>query len=347
MRSGLLRSFVFGSRSFVFGFVMVSTGGAMLAQGKNAPGQAGYDRAARATLLHNANVYVAADPSSQKLSEISPGHEVVISERNGEWMKVFANTDAKDAVNEDDQPEFTDAEATSPISGWIRAKGVVNSATPGGDMVLFGAAANAEDAASAPHAPATAATEAHLLYRRVYEYFPQSPLAAEAAWRSADVRWQIDQHDVRTLPSAKEQEAYLRPQVYEGEMKHVIKAYPGTKYAAYAAFSLIDNKLCGDWQGLPKCPEMEAGLYEKYAKQFPDGPRTAQALYNAAYREGVAVTMWNVQDEQKHADSSAKNVQTLAEQARTKFPDSDWTARTANIAYRVQQGIPVFGSDRE
>ena len=213
--------------------------------------------------------------------------------------------------------------------------------------MLFGAAASAEDAASAPHAPATAAAEAHLLYRRVFEYFPQSPLAGEAAWRSADVRWQIDQHDVRTLPSAKEQEAYLRPQVYEGEMKRVIKIYPGSKYAAYAAYSLIDNKLCGDWQGLPKCPEMEAGLYEKYAKQFPDGPRTAQALYNATYREGVAVTMWNVQDEHKHADNAARSVQALADQARAKFPDSDWTARAQNVAYRVQQGIPVFGSDRE
>lgn len=315
-------------------------------QGKNAP-QAGYDRAARGTLLHNATVYVAADAGSQKLSEVSPGHEVVVSERNGEWMKVFANTDAKDAVNENDQPEFTDAEATSPISGWIRAKGVVTAATAGGDMVLFGAGANAEDAAAAPHAPAGAATEAHLLYRRVFEYFPQSPLAAEAAWRSADVRWQIDQHDVRTLPSAKEQEAYLRPQVFEGEMKRVIKTYPGTKYAAYAAFSLLDNKLCGDWQGLPKCPEMEAGLYEKYAKQFPDGPRTAQALYNAVYREGVTVTMWTVQDEHKHAEAAARNVQALAEQARAKFPDSDYTARAATIAYKVQQGIAVFGSDRD
>ena len=57
--------------------------------------------------------------------------------------------------------------------------------------------------------------------------------------------------------------------------------------------------------------------------------------------------MWTVQDEKKHADSSAKNVQALAEQARAKFPDSDWTARAETIAYRVQQGIPVFGSDRE
>lgn len=109
-------------RPFVFGLILLPVP-VLMAQGKNAAPAAGYDRAARATLIRNTNVYVAADPNSQKLTEVSPGHEVVISERNGEWMKVFANTDAKDAVNEDQQPEFTDQEATSPISGWIRAKG--------------------------------------------------------------------------------------------------------------------------------------------------------------------------------------------------------------------------------
>ena len=307
----------------------------------------GYDRAARATLLHNANVYVAADANAQKLTEVTPGHEVVVGERNGEWVKVFANTDAKDERSADDEPELNEEEATSPLSGWIRDKGVVSPATPNGDAILFGAAAIAEDAASAPHAPADSAQSAHLLYRRVAEYFPQSPLAPEAAWRSADVRWQIDQRDVHTLPSAKEQEAYLRPQVFEGEMKRVIKNYPGSPYAARAAFSLLDNKLCGDWQGLPKCPEMEAGLYEKYAKQFPDGPKTAEALYNATYREGVAVTMWTVQDDRKRAESAARRVQDLAEAARAKFPQSDYTARAASVAYRVQQGIAVYGSDRD
>lgn len=309
------------------------------------PPQAGYDRAARATLLHNANVYVAADANAQKVTEVAPGHEVVLSEHSGEWTKVFANTDLKDESSEDDEPLLTDQEATSPISGWIRDKGIVTPATPGGDLILFGAAA--EDAAAAPHAPVDAAQSAHLLYRRVAEYFPQSPLAAEAAWRSADVRWQIDQHDVRSLPSAKEQEAYLRPQVFEGEMKRVIKRYPGTKFAQYAAFSLLDNKLCGDWQGLPKCPEMEAGLYEKYAKQFPDGARTAQALFNAVYREGVAVTMWKVQDDHKRAEGAARKVEDLAAQARSKFPDSDFTARAASVAYKVRQGIAIYGSDRD
>ena len=319
-----------------------------LANAQKGKPDAGYDRAARATLIHTVNVYVAADPDAQKVSEVAPGHEVVVSDRSGEWVKVFANTDIPDARNEDQEAELTDPnQATQPISGWIRNKGVVTPNTPNGDAILFGAAATAEDAASQPHAPVEAAQTAHLLYRRVAEYFPNSPFAPEAAWRSADVRWQIDQRDIRTLPSAKEQEAYLRPQVYEGDLKKVMKNYPGTPFAARAAFDLLDNKLCGDWQGLPKCPEMEAGLYEKYAKQFPDGPKTAEALYNATYREGVAVTMWTVQDDRKRAEASAGRVAALAEEARQRFPQSDYTARATGVAYKVQQNIPVYGNDRD
>ena len=64
--------------------------------------------------------------------------------------------------------------------------------TAGGDAILFGTAANLEDEAERPHAPKGAAGQAHLLYKRVAEYFPDSALAGEAAWRSADIRWQLD-----------------------------------------------------------------------------------------------------------------------------------------------------------
>ena len=303
--------------------------------------------APRATVLHEANVYLAPDPDSQKVSLVTPGHEVVITEHSGPWIKVFANTDVKDDAASDIKPEFTEEENVTPASGWIRDKAVVSRDTPSGDVILFGAAATEEDAAAQPHAPVAAAAAAHLLYRRIGEYFPQSPLAPEAAWRAADVRWQIDQHDIRSLPSAKEQDAYLRPQVSDAEMKRVIKTYPGTRYAALASYALLDNKLCGDWQGLPKCPEMEAGLYEKYARQFPDSPRTPEALYNAAYREGVAVTMFNVDGDQKKAAAAAARVQAIADDARTRYAASDWTARTVSLAYRVAQGVAIYGSDRD
>jgi hypothetical protein len=308
-----------------------------------------YDKAARATVIHDANVLVAADADAQKISLVTPGHEVVVVERNGPWIKVFANTDVADDANEDDRnkPEFGTDENVTPASGWIRDKGVVGPTTAGGDTILFGSAANLEDAAGQPHAPKGAAASAHLLYRRVTEYFPDSPLAPEAAWRSADIRWQLDKRDISTLPSAKEQEAYLRPQIYEGELKKVMKTYPGTQYAAFAAYELLDNKLCGDWQGLPKCPEMEAGLYQKYAQQFPDSPRAAEALYNAVYRQGVVVTMYTVQEDLKRAQAAAQRTQALAQELKDRYPKSDFAARGTSIAFRVSQGIAIYGTDRD
>jgi hypothetical protein len=308
-----------------------------------------YDKAARATVLHDANVYVAADADAQKISLVTPGHEVVVVERNGPWVKVFANTDIQDDANEDDRnkPEFGEDANVTPASGWIRDKGVVGPPTPGGDAILYGSAANFEDEAEQPHAPKGAAASAHLLYRRVAEYFPDSPLAPEAAFRSADIRWQLDKRDNSTLPSAKEQEAYLRPQLYEGELKKVMKTYPGTRFAALAAYDLIDNKLCGDWQGLPKCPEMESNLYQKYAQQFPDSPKAAESLYNAVYRQGVVVTMYNVQEEPKRAEAAVQRTQALAQELKDRYPKSDFAARGASIAFRVSQGIAIFGTDRD
>jgi hypothetical protein len=308
-----------------------------------------YDRAARATVLHDAVVYVASDADSQKISLVTPGHEVAIVERSAPWVKVFANTDVNDDANEDDRnkPEFSDDENVTPASGWIRDKGVVGPTTAGGDAILFGSAANLEEEAEHPHAPKGAAGAAHLLYKRVAEYFPDSPLAPEAAWRSADIRWQLAKLDISTLPSAKEQEAYLRPQLYEGELKKVMKAYPGTKFAALAAYDLLDNKLCGDWQGLPKCPEMETGLYQKYAQQYPDGPKSAEALYNAVYRQGVAVTMYAVQEDKKKSQAAAQRTQALAQELKEKYPKTDYAARGESVAYRVAQGIPIYGSDRD
>ena len=313
---------------------------------KKKDSQSGYDRSAKATLLHPANVYAAPDESSQRAALVNPGHEVVVSQRSGEWVRVFANTDVKDSTDDRDEPEFQDDEPT-PQSGWIKDKGIVMPTTANGDAILFGAAANYEAEAAQPHAPVDAAQEAHLLYRRAATYFPQSPLAAEAAWRSADIRWQIDKRDQSTLPSAKEQDASLRPGMYEGELKRVAKLFPGTPQAAKASFELIDNKLCGDWQGLPKCPEMESGLYEKYAEQHPGGVRSAEALYEATFRQGTLVSMYEVEENQKKAAGAAARTQALALQIRAKYPESDFTPRAEAIAYRVQQKIPVYGNDRE
>ena len=317
------------------------------AQKKNKDNRSGYDRSARATVLHEAVVYVGPDDASQKLAVVTPGHEMIVVERNGPWVKVFANTDTPDQGDPDKEPEFQADEAANPSSGWVKDKGIVTPQTAEGDAILFGAAANMEDLATQAHAPKGAAQAAHMLYQRVYEYYPDSPLDSDAAWRAADIRWQLEKLDNSTLPSAKEQEAYLRPQLYEGDLKRVIKNYPGSKYAFLAAYDLLDNKLCGDWQGLPKCPEMEANLYLKYAQQYPESPKAAEALYNAIYRQGVLVTMYTVEESRKRADVAAARVAELAGGMRTRFGGSDYTRRAESLAFKVKQGIPIFGTDRD
>ncbi len=305
------------------------------------------DNANRATILHTANVYAVADPADPPISTVAPGHEIVVNQKNGAWVNVFANTDTKEE-DPDQQPEFTDPNTRpQPASGWIRDKGIVSPKTPQGDILLYGAAADLESQAAQPHAPKGAAESAELLYRRVWEYFPNSPLAPEAAFRSADIRWQLDKQDNSTLPSAHEMDPVLRPHIYEGELKRVMKNYGNTPEAAKAAYDLIDNKVCGDWQGLPKCPEMETNLYVKYADRYPGGPKSAEALYQAAYRQGVLVTMYTVDEDTRRAQQAARNCQAIADRMQKDYPQSDFTARAESIAFRVNQGIPVYGSDRD
>ena len=300
----------------------------------------------RATALRVSWLYVSADVQAQKVGRVQIGREMVVAEKSGDWLRVYANTDVEEE-HSSDAPIFDAAEVPPPISGWMQAKGVVIESTPNGDQVLMGAAADQESLASDPRGPVNAARTAHLLYRRLVEMFPNSPLDAEAAWRSADIQWQIQKSDAASRPSAKERDAYLREQIDEDGMKKVIKYYPHTRQADLAAYELIDNKLCGDWQGQEKCPEKETEIYEKYAAEHPDGPRTPQALYQAVYRQAVLTDMYAADNSDKKSDTAHNHARELAAKLKDKFPQSDYTARAAMLVFKLDQGIAVYGSDKE
>ena len=90
--------------------------------------------------------------------------------------------------------------------------------------ILMGEAANQEALASDPRGPAQRRRQsARLLYRRLVEMFPNSPLAPEAAWRAADIAWQVQKADAASRPSAKERDPYMRDQMDEDDLKQVIK----------------------------------------------------------------------------------------------------------------------------
>ncbi|HEX4286860.1 MAG TPA: hypothetical protein VHZ28_17335 [Terracidiphilus sp.] len=300
----------------------------------------------RATALRVTWIYISPDKGSQKVDRVQVGREMVVAEKSGTWVRIYANTDIEEE-HASDQPVFGAAETPPPISGWMEGKGVVIEDTPNGDQILMGAAASQESEASDPRGAANAARSAHLLYRRLAEMFPNSPLAPEAAWRAADILWQIQKSDFSNLPSAKEKESYLRQQMDEDNLKKVIKMYPHTRQADLAEYDLIDNKLCGDWQGAEKCPEKEAGTFEKYATEHPDSPRAPRALYEAAYRQAALSDMYGADGSDKKQDEAHTRARDLAGRLKDKFPQSDYTWRAAVLVYKLDQGIPVYGIDRQ
>lgn len=295
------------------------------------------------TVIRTTNLYVAPDLSSARLAQISPGREMVISEKNGAWVRVFANTDQETSQSQD-APVFGNDAAAVPVAGWMQAPGVVSVETPKGDLILFGAAASKEADASLPRAPQSFAQAARLLYQRMADFFPQSPLAGEAAWRSADIRWQLQKADVFSLPSAHEKENYLREQIDDEELRKLRKTYPNSKWADLADWDMLDNKICGDWQGSPKCPLKEAQLYEKYAQDHPESPRAAQALYNAVYRQCALHDIYSANGDDKKAGEAKARAVTIAGTVAGKYPQSDYAARAASLVYQLQESIPVYGT---
>ncbi len=337
---------IFAVRSLALGAALGCT--ALAAAGQKKPPQQVKPMAGpRATVLRITPLYISPDTSSQRVDREQIGREMVVAEKSGPWVRVYANTDIEEQQNDRDTPMVGSDETPPPISGWMQAKGVVEETTPNGDQIIMGEAANQEALASNPRGPANAAKSARLLYRRVVEMFPNSPMASEAAWRSADIQWQVEKADASTLPSAHEKDPAFRQQMEEDDLRKVIKYYPHTRWAALAAFDLLDNKLCGDWQGSEQCPAKEADIYLKYADEYPDGPRTARALYEVVYRLAVLKDMYDA-DGNDHKSSDALNqAHTVAAQLKAHFADSDYSWRAGALVYKLDEGVPVYGIDRE
>ena len=281
----------------------------------------------RATTIRVMPLYLAPDASSAKLGDVDRGREVIYLETSKDWVHVQANLTEEKTV-----------------TGWVQSKGLIQSNTPDGDKILFGEAVDAEDQATQRNGRRYAAQDAMRLYGEIYELFPQSPLAGEGMYRSADIRWQIEKADVMSLPSAKEQDAYLRRGMNEDYFKKVIKKFPGTKWAYLAEFQRIDNKLCGDWQGQSKCPQKEAEIYEKYANEYPQSPAVAQALFQAAYRWSALIEIYKSEEELKKSDDAKNRAIADAEKAIAQPSQNDWQPRSRRLLYMVQQGIPTYGN---
>lgn len=282
----------------------------------------------RAVSVRSANLYLSPDTNSQKLATVERGREVAVLEHSGQqWVHVLASLGGE-----------------KDVSGWMLDKGLVRKNTPNGDQILFGEAADSEAEAERRGGRKDADKDALRLYYRVAEYFPNSSLAGEAAYRSADIAWQLDVEDMRSRPSAREKDPYMRHQMDEDQMRKVEKKYPHTKWADLAAFDLIDNKLCGDWEGDPKCPEKESSIYEKYVEEHPQSPKAAEALYDSAWRQSALIEIYAQRNDQKKADESRSRAMDLAQRVSQQYPNSEYAYRAQRLIFLLQQKIPTYGN---
>jgi len=290
-------------------------------------------------MLREGIIYISPDTSSAKLSNIGRGREVAIIERTPGWVHGVGTV----------QPSLDpDNEADRNVTGWIVDKGVISTSMPDGDKILFGEAFDSEMEASHRGGRRGAAQDAMRHYAAIAEYFPSSPLAAESLYRAADIRWQIEAEDAATRPSAKARDPALRYQIDEQHMKKVIKKYPGTKWADLAAYRLIDNKLCGDWEATAKCPEMEAQLYIKYVEDHPQSPKVPEALYKAAWRYSALIVIYKTENQPKKADDSTARALSVAKKITSQFAsDTSWSSRAERLVYMVQNNMPTWGPNLE
>jgi hypothetical protein len=291
------------------------------------------------TNIHDTTLYVLPGSSSEKLARLDRGRDLVVLERanmdNNPWIKVLATIVDRER------------EKVRELTGWVAAKNVVTVSTPNADLIIFGEAADSEQQAEQRGGRKGAAEDALRLYFRMQEFFPNSPLAGEAMWRSADIRWQLEKAQVMSRPSARDLDPDARNPIEDEFMKQVIKKYPHSKWADLASYDMIDNKLCGEWKGLPKCPEKESEIYEKYVREHPQSPKAAEALYNAAWRQAALVDIYKINNESDKVANARRKALVLAQEVANQFQQGDWKPRALDLAYKVEHNVPTFGGSPE
>jgi hypothetical protein len=289
------------------------------------------------TLVRTASLYVAPGTTSEKMMQIERGRDMVVLEHtnmdNTAWVKVFV-TIIQDENRRD-------------VTGWVSSKGLVTTSTPNGDQIIFGEAVDSENQAEQRGGRKGAAQDAMRLYFRIYDFFPNSALAGEALWRAADIRWQLEKADVMLRPSSRELDPDVRNPIDDHWMKEIQKKFPHSKWSDLAAYDLIDNKLCGEWKGLAKCPDKESDLYEHYAHEHPQSPKAAEALYNAAWRQAALTDIYRINNENDKSASARKKAIALAQEVVNQNPQGDWKPRALDLIYKLEQNVPVYGNQAE
>ena len=271
----------------------------------------------KAVALTAATVYVSPDLHSTPVGSVQPGDAVAIQATDGALDEVFTG-----------------------VSGWMLDAGVLRLDTPNAARILFGAAVKLENDAENDSGATPEAQGASHLYLAVYNNFPHSPLAPAALYRGAEIEFQLK---LAQMPRHLTPGAAFFPRAHD--LQQVESKFPHTPWAARAAYHLLARQFnCGDWTDYPSCAEKGIGVYQDYANKYPSGPYAAEAAYDSLYRAGIAWTLYRAPGKHHNAGKARKYaalVATDAARMQSLYPDSDWTAQAALVAYNVARHTPL------
>ena len=165
-------------------------------------------------------IYVNPAHQSARLSEIGRGREVAVLEQAHGWVNVVGTVASEPRPGERERPQRDRLDRSTRASSPRRRRTATRSCT----AKRLTASRRRAIAAGAP----TPTSDAMRLYSRLVEYFPQSPLAAEAPYRAADIRWQIEVVDAAIATVGEDaRSATSHHQMMKTTCAQVMKKYPG------------------------------------------------------------------------------------------------------------------------
>ena len=141
----------------------------------------------------------------------------------------------------------------------------------------------------------------------------------------------------------------MREQMDEDELKKVIKLYPHTRQADTGRLRPHRQQALRRLAGLAQMPgEGSRRSTRNTPTNIPDGPRTAQALYQAVYR---ASRPHRYVQRRRRRQKSRRCQQPRPRPGRPaskpSSPNPTTRLRAGALVYKLDQGVPVYGIDQE
>jgi hypothetical protein len=267
--------------------------------------------AGRAVVTNNQRLYREARLRSKAIGRLTIGEEVTVTGRQGDLLEISL---------------------PNQKAGWTLANGlIVLDENPHAAALLFEAADSMAESNSLDSWQAAAR-----LFRMAAALATAGPYAAEAAFRAAELAWQAE---IRQTGASSDKGSLA-------DLAAVTRTYAKSPAAARAAFLLLRNSLCEQWDGTPGCPAAEVGLISDYLRQYPNSVHAAEARYAIAYRHAALVEIYLAKDKahfspEKAVEHKAKAL-AASEQLAQDPVATLWRVRAERLIWSLQNNVGVY-----